>query len=172
MEDSNKQCPICGETIKSSAIKCRFCGEDIEEFHAKKKSLVESYLFEGNPSIVYDIKQIIFIFLTIGIAYIYYAINSKTTNYKITNQRILIESGIISKSQKTIELYRIDDISVNKPIGMRILGFSELMLHTSDRATPVLRINGLKNGNELSEQIRKYSMEERKRHGIKIWADA
>ena len=38
----SKPCPACGEPIRSSALKCRFCGEDIEAFLAKREGAVEN----------------------------------------------------------------------------------------------------------------------------------
>ena len=31
MEDATKRCPYCGETIKTTAIKCKYCGEWLAE---------------------------------------------------------------------------------------------------------------------------------------------
>ena len=31
LDEGNKICPNCGETIKKAAVKCKFCGSDVEE---------------------------------------------------------------------------------------------------------------------------------------------
>jgi len=172
MEPENKICPICGETIKAVAIKCRFCNEDLVAFEAKQKDSIEKEIFTGHPPIIFSATQYFWIIITFGIALIHFWYKSKTISYRITTQRITIEIGIINKTRETIELYRVDDFEVLLPLGQRLLGYGILKIKSSDRDHPDIILNGLPDADKLYNQLRECALREREKRGIKVWANA
>lgn len=158
--------------IKGSALKCRFCGEDIEAFVAKREATIERTLFSGRPAALYSIGRWLLAIVTLGIAGIVYWLSSLSTRFEITTQRVRIERGVFSKSRQDTELYRIDDIALEQPLGMRMLGHGILILRSTDRSTPEIRLYGVPGLADLAEKLRESSLRERERRGVRVWTQA
>ena len=74
--------------------------------------------------------------------------------YELTSQRLKFHSGILSKKIEEVELYRIKDTKFDQPFWFRLFGLGNVTLVSSDVTTPVVSIHGVKDAQQLREQIR------------------
>ena len=199
MDADSKPCPVCGETIKSVALKCRFCNTDLTSFAATRELEIESDLFCGHPAVVYSVGQLLPFLAAfvigavtcdavgsgIGLLYtflgfvaacaiitVYFYLRSLGIRYQITTQRIKLERGLLSKVQENLELFRIDHFELRRPLGMRLLGQGALHLFSSDAEFENFYIYGVPHLDSLSDTLRDCQLRERKRRGLMTFVKA
>jgi uncharacterized membrane protein YdbT with pleckstrin-like domain len=110
--------------------------------------------------------------LTLGIGYLVLWLKSISLTYEITTQRVRIERGLLSKIKENVELFRIDDFDLHKPLGMRLVGHCQLHLRSSDPDQPTVFIYGIPDLEQLADTLRECSLKERKRRRITTLIDA
>lgn len=78
----------------------------------------------------------------------------RSTTYTITNQRVMIESGIMEKKLEDIDLRYIDDTVFRQRVVERMLGIGNVMIVSSDKTTPNYVLRGIPDPRALRELIR------------------
>jgi uncharacterized membrane protein YdbT with pleckstrin-like domain len=172
MNDNEKACPVCGETIKAAAIKCRFCNTDLVAFETARQETVETPLFEGRPAAIYSAWQWVAVVLTLGVAWLYFWGRSLSTRFEITTQRVRIERGLFSTVKDSVELFRIDHFDLHKPLGMRLVGQCMLHLRSSDASFETVILYGIPNLEKLADTLRECSLRERTRRRVTTFVQA
>lgn len=117
----------------------------------------------GNNYIWKDRKRIIF-----GLPWSF-------TVYKLTKDKLIIETGFLSKKEEEVRLYRIMDLTLNRPLGQRIFGLGTIHCCTADKSTPefnILRIKKSQNIKNMLSDLVEQAREEKRVVGREFMTDS
>jgi len=89
-------------------------------------------------------------------------------HYRVTNQRLFHESGILRRRTDRIELIDIDDVATDQGIVERMMGVGSIRITSSDRTHPVLILQGIEGVREVAAQLDNGRRAERLRRGLHI----
>jgi uncharacterized membrane protein YdbT with pleckstrin-like domain len=78
----------------------------------------------------------------------------KSTHYKVTNQRILVEQGVASKSLIEIDMRSVDDTEFHQTFFERIFGIGEVWVVSTDKVAPRAVLHGIHDPRQTRELIR------------------
>ena len=81
----------------------------------------------------------------------------QSTVYTITNQRVMIERGILSKSLNEIDLRYIDETEFFQRFMDRLLGVGNVVLISSDKVFPQTTLQNIKDPRGVRELIRSHA---------------
>ena len=75
------------------------------------------------------------------------------TVYKLTEEKLFIETGFFSKKEEEVRLYRVMDLTLKRPFGQRIFGLGTIHCCTADKSTPEFDILKIKKSKEVKDMI-------------------
>jgi hypothetical protein len=78
----------------------------------------------------------------------------KSHHYRITNQRITVESGVFSKRIEEIDMRTVEDFQLVQSFIQRVLAIGDITVVSSDRTTSRLTLIGLPDPRQMRELIR------------------
>jgi len=71
------------------------------------------------------------------------------TKYRLTEDRLFIEKGFLSKNEDEVRLYRILDLSLNRSLGQRIFGVGTIHCYSADKSMNEFDILSIKRSKEI-----------------------
>lgn len=88
------------------------------------------------------------------------------TVYTLTDNKLLIDTGFLSKHQEEIMLYRIMDLSLERKLSQRLFGVGTIHCCSADKTTPEFDIKNVKNSQEVKEMLSTEVLRERKENHV------
>jgi hypothetical protein len=170
-------CPHCDAPLPTSgAALCPACGASLGEPPRKSKSTPpvalaaadETILFEGSPAAVGTFLEAVLAVLTLGLALLWLIPRARSTRYKVTSQRVVVETGLLDKVIEQVDLFRATDFVVELPLVQRLVGTGTLRIEAQDRTAKEIRLDRVRTDvRALYEQVRKAAEAERIRRGVR-----
>jgi len=104
--------------------------------------------------------------LTLGLYLLYTYLVRINERYTLTNERLIKESGILSKRRDEIELFRVKDTAVKASLFQRFVGYGNIVVVSTD-ASGVFVLENMPNAMAKREQIRAMSNKSREVKGVR-----
>ena len=129
----------------------------------------EEVLFEGRAALVPSVATLFAAIFSLGLWLLVRWVQTLGKTYRITNRRIVVETGVLSKKLEQIDLYRVADYTVERPFGQRLMGTGNLLLKTFDKTTPELNVLAIKTDVvKLYESVRAATEADKARRGVRM----
>ena len=78
----------------------------------------------------------------------------KTTRFTLTDQRLIVSTGIFTKKTNETELYRVRDTSIEEPFFYRMFSVGNVIIYSTDEAEGKLHFNAYSKPHWIKDQIR------------------
>lgn len=147
-----KFCPNCGTPSTGAPSAPQYQQQQAQPMQNGIDPLDEKTLWEGAPAGL------------VGKAKTAGGVNG--VKYIVTNQRIIIEHGLIGKKKEELELGKIKDYSVKQSIAERVQKIGDVYIMSSDPSTPNIIMEKIENPENVKEIIRAAVMNYRRAMGI------
>ena len=91
-----------------------------------------------------------------------------STRYRLTTQRLFVQTGLIAKHVEEVELFRVKDVTLSQGVLQRMLGVGNVVVLSSDDTAPQLVLAGIPDPLAAKEQLRGAFRAARQREGLRM----
>lgn len=96
---------------------------------------------------------------------------SLTERYEATNERLKIEYGILNRHTEEIELFRVQDLSVERSVFDRMFGVGNIVIRSGDATGGTTILYDIPEAERVKDIIRDASRVERQRHRVGVFEE-
>ena len=89
------------------------------------------------------------------------------TRYSLNEDKLLVNTGLLSLHEEEVLLYRIRDISVRESLSERMFGVGTICVNSTDVTVPHLDLVHVKNPRKVKEVLSKFVEQSRSRNKIR-----
>jgi uncharacterized membrane protein YdbT with pleckstrin-like domain len=75
-------------------------------------------------------------------------------SYRLFEDRLELESGIVSRKIENVELFRIRDVGLRQGLVGRMLDIGDVYVHSTDSSTPDVHVRGIDDPREFYQILR------------------
>lgn len=88
------------------------------------------------------------------------------TRYRVTNERLMMVQGFVSRKTEEVELYRVNDVAVKQNVIERLLGIGDVRVVTTDSTAPQRVLQNVRDPDRVKDLVREASRAERQRRRV------
>ena len=111
----------------------------------------------------------VYLAVTAGLNLGYRVLRIRCIRYEITPEELKYFSGILSRKHEFIELYRVKDFRIERPFIYRLFGLGNLIIYTSDKTTPVFRMEAVRKPEDTYAILRGFvERNRREKHVLEV----
>lgn len=132
----------------------------------------EKTIWEGTPAAAVDFWLNLSCLLILPIPWALVRwVQRRNHRIEITTERLRLRTGIFTRRNEELELYRVRDLTFEEPMVLRLFGAGTLILTTSDSTTPTLVLQGIPSDPALRDRLRAAveQCRDRKRSRVTEW---
>lgn len=124
-----------------------------------KSKTDDNVLWSGKPSHIYHLSiYALCLFGSFLLVPAFFALwrylETENTIYVISDERIFFRTGIFTKKENEVELYRVKDYAVEQPFFLRLFDLYNVTVHTSDNNLPIASFTAIPDGYNVRDRVR------------------
>ena len=82
---------------------------------------------------------------------VFFCLPLSFTKYRLTTNRLFVNTGFLTQREDEVRLYRITDVSLSRTLMQRVFGLSTIHCNSSDKTLGNFDIINIKDGEEVKE---------------------